>query len=108
MEASSAIGIAQHTLLACALILVVGTLAAFVARKIAVPDVAIFLVAGIALGPHALGLVHIKADSALNQMPLSVTIQPVESSRKKSARQASFVGASVQWAPPSMVVRTIE
>ena len=68
MEASSAIGIAQHTLLACALILVVGTLAAFVARKIAVPDVAIFLVAGIALGPHALGLVHIKADSALNQI----------------------------------------
>ena len=48
--------IAQHTLLACALILAIGTLAAFLAQKIRVPDVAIFLVAGILLGPHVLGL----------------------------------------------------
>jgi potassium/hydrogen antiporter len=60
--------IAQHTLLSCALILAVGTLAAFVAQKIRVPDVAIFLIAGIALGPHALGLVHIPAASALNEI----------------------------------------
>ncbi len=68
MEASASIAIAQHTLLACALILAVGTLAAFVARKIAVPDVVVFLLAGIALGPHALGLVNIKADSALSEI----------------------------------------
>src|SRR6516164_11021028 len=66
MEASSAI--AQHTLLDCGLILAIGTLAAFVAQKIRVPDVAIFLIAGIALGPHALGLVHIPAQSALNEI----------------------------------------
>ena len=66
MNASAAI--AQHTLLSCALILAVGTLAAFVAQKIRVPDVAIFLVAGIALGPHALGLVQIPAQSALNEI----------------------------------------
>ena len=65
---SSSIAIAQHTLLACGLILAIGTLAAFVAQKIAVPDVAVFLLAGIALGPHALGLVEIKADSALSQI----------------------------------------
>ena len=68
MEASSSIAIAQHTLLACGLILAIGTLAAFVAQKIAVPDVAVFLIAGIALGPHALGLVDIKASSALSQI----------------------------------------
>jgi cell volume regulation protein A len=66
MNTSAAI--AQHTLLSCALILAVGTLAAFVAQKIRVPDVAIFLISGIALGPHALGLVHIPAQSALNEI----------------------------------------
>lgn len=66
MDASAAI--AQHTLLSCGLILAVGTLAAFVAQKIKVPDVAIFLIAGIALGPHVLGLVHIPAASALNEI----------------------------------------
>jgi cell volume regulation protein A len=64
----SSIAIAQHTLLACGLILAIGTLAAFVAQKIAVPDVAVFLIAGIALGPHALGVVDIKASSALSQI----------------------------------------
>src|ERR1700722_1650362 len=66
MEASASI--AQHTLLSCGLILAIGTLAAFVAQKIRIPDVAIFLVAGIALGPHALGLVNIPAASALNEI----------------------------------------
>ncbi len=68
MDASTSIAIAQHTLLACALILAIGTLAAFVAQKIGVPDVAVFLIAGIALGPHALGVVDIKASSALSQI----------------------------------------
>src|ERR1700743_1993334 len=68
MEASSSIAIAQQTLLACGLILAIGTLAAFVAQKIGVPDVAMFLLAGIALGPHALGIVDIKASSALSQI----------------------------------------
>lgn len=66
MEASASI--AQHTLLSGGLILAIGTLAAFLAQKIRVPDVAIFLIAGIALGPHALGLVHIPATSALNEI----------------------------------------
>src|ERR1700761_9757356 len=68
MEPASAAAIAQHTLLSCGLILAVGTLAAFVAQKIRIPDVAVFLVAGLALGPHALGLVRIPAASALNEI----------------------------------------
>ena len=70
MEPSTSILIAQHTLLTCGLILAIGTLAALLAQRIRIPDVAIFLVAGIAVGPHAIGLVHIAANSALNQIIL--------------------------------------
>ena len=70
MEASASIEIAKHTLLSCGLILAIGTLASLLAQKIRIPDVAVFLVTGIAIGPQALGLVHIEADSALNQIIL--------------------------------------
>jgi potassium/hydrogen antiporter len=70
MEASASIEIAKHTLLSCGLILAIGTLAGLLAQKIRIPDIAVFLVAGIAIGPHALGLIHIREDSALNQIIL--------------------------------------
>src|SRR5450432_187450 len=35
-----------------------------------IPDVAVFLITGIAIGPQALGLIHVAADSALNQIIL--------------------------------------
>jgi cell volume regulation protein A len=70
LEASASIELAKHTLLSCGLILAVGTIAGLLAQKIKIPDVAVFLVAGMALGPQALGLVDIKADSALNQIIL--------------------------------------
>jgi cell volume regulation protein A len=70
LETSASIEIAKHTLLAFGLILAIGTVAALLAQKIRVPDVAVFLVAGIAIGPQALDLVQIKADSALNQIVL--------------------------------------
>ena len=56
--------------MSCGLILAIGTLAAFVAQRIRIPDVAIFLLAGIAIGPHGLSLINISADSALNQIIL--------------------------------------
>jgi len=70
LEASASIEVAKHTLLSCGLILAIGTLASLLAQKIRIPDVAVFLVTGIAIGPQALGLVHIPADSALNQIIL--------------------------------------
>ena len=70
METSASLEIARHTLLSCGLILAVGTLAGLLAQKIRIPDVAVFLVAGIAIGPQALGLIDIKANSALNQIIL--------------------------------------
>ena len=70
MEASASIEMAKHTLLSCGLILAIGTLAGLVAQKIRIPDVAVFLVVGMAIGPRALGLIDIRADSALNQIIL--------------------------------------
>jgi cell volume regulation protein A len=70
VQASAAIEIAKHTLLSGGLILAIGTITGLVAQKIKIPDVAVFLIAGMAIGPQALGLIDIKADSALNQIIL--------------------------------------
>jgi cell volume regulation protein A len=70
LEASASIDIARHTLLSCGLILALGTITGLLARKIRVPDVAVFLIVGMLVGPEALGLINIKADSALNQIIL--------------------------------------
>jgi cell volume regulation protein A len=70
LEASASLEIAKHMLLSCGLILAIGTVAGLIAQKIRIPDVAVFLITGIAIGPHALGLVDIKAGSALNQIIL--------------------------------------
>ncbi len=70
MDTSASIEIAKHTLLSCGLVLAIGTLAAFLAQKIRIPDVVLFLVIGIAIGPQALGLIDIKADSPLNEIIL--------------------------------------
>src|SRR6516164_877440 len=48
----------------------VGTVAGLFAQKTKIPDVAVFLVAGMLIGPQALGLIDIKADSALYQILL--------------------------------------
>jgi potassium/hydrogen antiporter len=70
LETSASIEIARHTLLSCGLVLAIGTIGGLLAEKIRIPDVAVFLVAGIAIGPHGLGLIDIKAGSALNQIIL--------------------------------------
>jgi len=70
LEASASIEIAKHTLLSCGLILAIGTITGLLAQKIKIPDVAVFLIVGMLVGPEALGLIDIKADSALNQIIL--------------------------------------
>ena len=69
MEPAS-VEIAKHTLLTGGLILSVGVITGMIAQKIRVPDIAVFLLMGMLIGPGALGLVDIKADSALNQLVL--------------------------------------
>ena len=70
MEPSAGIEIVKHTLMSCGLVLAIGTAIGLLAQKIRVPDVALFLLAGMALGPQALGLIDVRADSALNQIIL--------------------------------------
>jgi cell volume regulation protein A len=70
MESSAALEIAKHTLLVLGIILGLGTLSGLLARLIRVPDVVIFLLVGMLIGPGVLGLVNVKADSSINQLIL--------------------------------------
>jgi potassium/hydrogen antiporter len=70
LEAPASVEIAKHTLMSGGLILAVGTLTGLLAQKIKVPDVAVFLIVGMLIGPEIFGLIDIKADSALNQIIL--------------------------------------
>ena len=70
MESSASIEVAKHVLMTFGVILAFGTVFGLLAQKLRVPDVAIFLIVGMLLGPELGGLVHVKADSALNQIIL--------------------------------------
>ena len=52
------------------LILALGTVTGLLAQKIKVPDVVVFLIVGMAVGPEAAGLIDIRADSGLNHIIL--------------------------------------
>ena len=64
------ITLAKHLLATLAVILAVGSGLAVLARILKLPDVVLFLIAGVLLGPSVLGLVNVKADSTLNQIIL--------------------------------------
>ncbi|MGH6991643.1 MAG: cation:proton antiporter, partial [Stellaceae bacterium] len=57
---------AEHILLAIAIILAAGSILGFIARRIKVPDIVLFLIAGIVLGPEVLGVINIPATSTLS------------------------------------------
>ena len=71
MNSPASIELAKHLLHVVAAILAAGTLSSFVARRIQVPDVAVFLLVGMLLGPAALNIVDIRADSTANQLILT-------------------------------------
>lgn len=70
MEPSVQIESAKHILLVFGIILAAGALSGLVAQKLKVPDVVVFLLTGILLGPEVLPMIDIRADSALNQIIL--------------------------------------
>ncbi|MBI5100388.1 MAG: cation:proton antiporter [Nitrospirae bacterium] len=70
MESSVSIEMAKHVLLSFGIILAAGSFSGLLAQKARVPDVVIFLLVGMLLGPEAAGLVNIRAESALNQIIL--------------------------------------
>jgi cell volume regulation protein A len=70
MEPSASLEIAKHTLLIFGIILAAGIGSGLLARFLRIPDVVVFLLAGMLLGPEVLGLTDIKAESSLNQLIL--------------------------------------
>ena len=70
LEASAAVELAKHTLISAGIVLGVGIVTSIVAQKIKVPDIVMFLLVGMLIGPAGLGLINIKADSAENQILL--------------------------------------
>ena len=70
MESSASLEIAKHTLLLFGIVLGIGTFSSLLARLVRMPDVAVFLLVGMLIGPGAFGLVDIKADSTINQLIL--------------------------------------
>ncbi len=70
METTASLELAKHTLLLIATVLAVGTFSGLIARVLKVPDVVIFLLMGILLGPELIGLINLRADSAINQLLL--------------------------------------
>jgi cell volume regulation protein A len=70
MESSASLELAKHTLLLFGIILGIGTLSGLLARLARVPDVVVFLLVGMLIGPGVFGFVDIKADSTVNQLIL--------------------------------------
>jgi cell volume regulation protein A len=70
MENSISLELAKHALLMFGIILAVGTFSGMIARLVRIPDVAMFLIVGMLLGPALLGVVNIRADSTINQLIL--------------------------------------
>lgn len=70
MQSSASLELAKHVLLILGTILAAGTFSGVLARLLRIPDVVVFLLLGIALGPSMLGMVNIAADSTLNQLIL--------------------------------------
>jgi cell volume regulation protein A len=70
MESSAALELAKHTLLVFGIILGIGTFSGLLARLAKMPDVVVFLLVGMLIGPGMLGFVDIKADSSINQLIL--------------------------------------
>jgi cell volume regulation protein A len=60
----------QNTYCLPGLILAFGTITGLLSQKIGIPDGALFLIAGMLIGPEMLGLINIRADSPLNQIIL--------------------------------------
>lgn len=70
MESSASLLAAKDLLQTFGVVLAAGTLGGVIAKALRVPDVAVFLIVGILLGPELLGLVDLRADSAVNQIIL--------------------------------------
>lgn len=69
METASEIS-AEHVLIMVGIVLAAGSVLGFLARRLKLPDIVLFLLAGIVLGPEVLGWINIPASSTLSWMIL--------------------------------------
>jgi cell volume regulation protein A len=67
---SAAILSAKHILYIIGIVLLTGSLSGILAQKLKVPDVVVFLLIGMLLGPELTGVFDVKADSTINQLIL--------------------------------------
>ncbi len=67
---SAAIHSAKHILFIVGIILLTGSLSGILSQKLKVPDVVVFLLIGMGLGPELGGVLDVKADSTINQLLL--------------------------------------
>jgi potassium/hydrogen antiporter len=67
---TASIELAKHVLMVFGIILALGAASGVLAQKLKIPDVVVFLLLGTLLGPGAVGIIDVKADSALNQLVL--------------------------------------
>ncbi len=70
METANSIEIAKNILLIFLILIAFGTFSRLLAVWLKVPDIVVFLLVGILLGPEVSGLVQLKADSWLNEIIL--------------------------------------
>lgn len=67
---SAAILSAKHILFVVGIILLTGSFSGMLAQKLKMPDVVVFLLVGMGLGPELAGVFDVKADSTINQLIL--------------------------------------
>lgn len=70
MESNHAIISAQHVLFTVGVILACGSFIGFIAQKIRMPDIVLFLLAGILIGPQVTGVINVGTGTELNQLIL--------------------------------------
>ena len=68
----SSLEIAKLDLMYVGIIIFTGLLGGVIAKKIKVPDIVLFLLIGIALGPAVGDVLHVAADSTMNQLILTI------------------------------------
>lgn len=71
MESNAVALLAEYLLGVVALIIISGAIFAKISRIVRLPDVVLFIIAGIILGPYALNLVNIEAYPIVNQLILT-------------------------------------
>ncbi len=67
MPTTPAIETALHVLYIVSIVLACGSVSGYIAQKIHIPDIVIFLLVGIVLGPEITGVLSVGSGSALNQ-----------------------------------------